>query len=271
MIDLFKMLENVRKKNPLIQNITNYVSSNDCANILLACGASPVMTDDVDDSVDVASISDGLVLNIGTLNKSTIDVMISAGKMANKLNHPIVLDPVGVGISRLRTNTVQILIENLKISVIRGNISEINFLVNKTECPKGVDSKENNIGNLYEIAESFKSLSKKLNSIIVATGEIDIVTDGNKICFCKNGNSYMKKVSGTGCQLSSVISAFVSSNSDFFSATISAVCSYGICGEIAFSRMNFLDGNTSYRNYIIDSIFNLNYETFEKWVKYEIR
>ncbi|MBO6126472.1 MAG: hydroxyethylthiazole kinase [Clostridia bacterium] len=266
---LYEYLENVKSKNPLVQNITNYVSSNDCANILLACGASPVMTNEIDDSIDIASISDGLVLNIGTLNKLIIKSMIYTGKTANKLNHPIVLDPVGVGISKLRTDSVKFLINNLKISVIRGNISEIKFLENKSEHPKGVDS--NNLENLYDISESFKKLSKKLNSIIVATGEIDIITDGNKTCFCKNGNTYMKKVSGTGCQLSSVISAFVSSNSDIFFATISAVCSYGICGEIAFSRMNVLDGNSSYRNYIIDAMCNLNSEIFEKKVNYEIR
>lgn len=268
---LYEYLENVRKKNPLIQNITNYVSSNDCANILLACGASPVMTDEIEDSVDIASISDGLVLNIGTLNKSIVNAMISTGKIANKLNNPIILDPVGVGISKLRNDSVKFLIDNLDISIIRGNISEIKFLINKSECPKGVDSKENATENLYDISESFKELSKKLNSIIVATGEVDVVTNGDKICFCKNGNPYMKKVSGTGCQLSSVISAFASSNFDIFFATISAVCSYGICGEIAFSRMNSLDGNSSYRNYIIDAMCNLNYDIFEKKVNYEIR
>ena len=268
---LYKALENVRNKNPLIQNITNYVSSNDCANILLACGASPVMTNDIDDSIDIASISDGLVLNIGTLNKQIVNSMISTGKIANKLNHPIILDPVGVGISKLRTDSVKSLINNLKISIIRGNVSEIKFLTNNGECPKGVDAKENTIENLYDISKSFKELSKKLNSIIIATGEVDIITDGNKICFCKNGNPYMKKVSGTGCQLSSVISAFVSSNLDMFVASISAVCSYGICGEVAFSRMNFLDGNSSYRDYIIDAMCNLNSEIFEKKVNYEIR
>ena len=268
---LYECLENVRKKNPLIQNITNYVSSNDCANILLACGASPVMTYEIEDSIDIASISDGLVLNIGTLNKSIVNSMVSAGKIANKLNNPIIFDPVGVGISKLRTDSVKYLIDNLNISIIRGNVSEIKFLVNKSECPKGVDSKKDSVNDVYDISKSFKELSKNIGSIIVATGEIDIVTDGHKTCFCKNGNPYMKRVSGTGCQLSSVISAFASSNFDMFVSTISAVCSYGICGEIAFSRMNFLDGNSSYRDYIIDAMCNLNYELFEKKVNYEIR
>ena len=267
---LSTIFQNVKKKNPLIQNITNYVTVNDCANILLACGASPVMTDDCDDSSDIAAISDGLTLNIGTLNEQTIKSMISAGKVSSKLNHPIVLDPVGVGVSKIRTDTVYNLIRDLNIFVICGNFSEIKFISDKSESPKGVDSLEN-YDSLDQTAELFKKLSSSLKCIIVATGQTDIITDGNKVCFCRNGSSIMSKVTGTGCQLSSLITAFVSSNESTFDSSIAAVCSYGICGEIAYSRMRKLDGNSSYRNYIIDAIFNLTPEIIEEKAKYEIQ
>ena len=120
-----EMFENVRKSCPLIHNITNYVTVNDCANILLACGASPIMADDKDEAADITAICGGLNINIGTLNSSTIVSMFIAGKRANELDHPVVLDPVGAGASRLRTDTALRLLEEVKFAVIRGNISEV--------------------------------------------------------------------------------------------------------------------------------------------------
>ena len=120
-----KKLENVRKNQPLIHSITNYVTVNDCANILLACGGSPIMSDEIEDVKDITRICGGLNINIGTLNERTIPAMYEAGKISNELGHPVVLDPVGAGASALRTNTANELIENVKFAVIRGNISEI--------------------------------------------------------------------------------------------------------------------------------------------------
>ena len=126
---MFKdMLENVRKNCPLIHNITNYVTVNDCANILLACGASPIMADDKEEAAEITSICAGLNINIGTLNSLTTASMLIAGKRANELNHPILLDPVGAGASKLRTDTALQLLEEVKFTVIRGNISEIKTL-----------------------------------------------------------------------------------------------------------------------------------------------
>ena len=125
---LKEILENVRKTTPLIHNITNYVTVNDCANVLLASGSSPIMADDIDDVVDITSICGGLHINIGTLNRNTIPAMFLAGKRANELGHPVLLDPVGAGASKLRTNTAYQLLDQVKFSVIRGNISEIKTL-----------------------------------------------------------------------------------------------------------------------------------------------
>ena len=137
---LKNMLENVRKNCPLVHNITNYVTVNDCANIILACGASPIMADDENEVEEITTICGGLNINIGTLNKRTIASMLKAGKKANELNHPVVLDPVGAGASALRTETATNLLEEVKFSVIRGNISEIKTLALGSGTTKGVDA-----------------------------------------------------------------------------------------------------------------------------------
>ncbi|MBR5269181.1 MAG: hydroxyethylthiazole kinase, partial [Anaerotignum sp.] len=137
---LKEMLENVRKTCPLIHNITNYVTVNDCANVLLACGGSPIMSDDVDEAEEISSICGGLNINIGTLNQRTIPAMHKAGRKANELGHPVVLDPVGAGASRLRTQTAKDLIDNVKFTVIRGNISEIKALALGEGGARGVDA-----------------------------------------------------------------------------------------------------------------------------------
>ena len=134
---LKECFDNVRKSVPLVHNITNYVTVNDVANIILACGASPIMSDEPDDVTDITSICSSLNLNIGTLHKSSIEAMYLAGKRANELGHPILLDPVGAGASALRTNTAVDLMEQLQLTVIRGNISEIKTLANGNGTTKG--------------------------------------------------------------------------------------------------------------------------------------
>ena len=137
---LREMLENVRIKSPLIHNITNYVTVNDCANILLACGGNPIMADDIGEAEEITSVCDGLNVNIGTLNQRTIPAMLAAGKRANTLGHPVVLDPVGAGASKLRTETALTLLKEVKFSVIRGNMSEIKTLASGSGSTRGVDA-----------------------------------------------------------------------------------------------------------------------------------
>lgn len=178
-----KMLENVRGKCPLIHNITNYVTVNDCANIVLACGASPIMSDDQSEVEEITTICGGLNINIGTLNKRTIESMLLAGKRANELSHPVVLDPVGAGASKLRTETAQKLLEEVKFTVIRGNISEVKTLASGSGTTKGVDAdvadkvSEENLDSAVAFAKAF---AEKTGAVIAITGAIDIVADGQK-------------------------------------------------------------------------------------------
>ncbi len=273
---MFKeIFKNVREKSPIIHNITNYVTVNDCANIVLASGASPIMADDEEEVEEITSICSGLNINIGTLNKRTISSMLLAGKRANGLNHPVVLDPVGVGASRLRTDTAIKLLEEVKFSVIRGNISEIKTLANGSGTTKGVDADAGDKvteDNLDKVVTFAKAFSGKIGAVIVITGAIDIVANSEKAYIIRNGNSMMSSITGTGCQLSALTAAFVSANPDnILEAAAAAVCAMGYAGEIAHERLSEADGNSSYRNYIIDAIYNMTPEMLEKGANYEVR
>ncbi len=269
-----KSFENLKLKQPLIHNITNYVTVNDCANVLLACGASPIMADDISEVAKITSICSGLNLNIGTLNKNTIESMIAAGKTANALSHPILLDPVGAGASTLRTQTAQQLFNELNIAVIRGNISEIKTLALGYGNTTGVDANvaeivtDETIGIVVDLA---KRLSASSGSIVAITGVIDIVANGEKACVIRNGHKMMSKVTGTGCMLSAMTTAYICANpKDMFWATVASTCAMGLCGELAFERLTPRDGNITYRNYIIDEIYNLTAEKLELGAKYEV-
>ena len=264
----------LRKTMPLIHNITNYVTVNDVANILLACGGSPIMSDEVEDVEDITSICNGLNINIGTLHKSSIEGMLRAGKKANDLHHPILLDPVGAGASKFRTETALRLMQELNLAVIRGNISEIKTLA-LGSGPKGVDADVSDAvteENLEQAIEFVKAFSKKTGTIIAVTGRIDLVTDGNRCYVIRNGRPEMGKITGTGCQLSGMMTAFITANPDeMLEAAAAAVCAMGLAGEIGWSRMQTGDGNATYRNRIIDAIYNMTGDILEKGANYEIR
>lgn len=273
---MFKTIfENVREKSPLIHNITNYVTVNDCANIVLACGASPIMADDKEEVEEITGICSGLNINIGTLNSRTIASMLIAGKKANELGHPVVLDPVGAGASKLRTSTAMKLLDEVEFTVIRGNISEIKTLASGAGTTKGVDAdaaEKVTEENLDEVVAFAKAFAKSTGAVIVITGAIDIVTDGEKAYCIRNGHPMMSSITGTGCQLSALITAFVTVNTaQLLEAVAAAVSAMGLAGEIAHNRLSDLDGNSTYRNYIIDAIYNMKPEELEKGAKYEVR
>ena len=269
------MFENVRNNCPLIHNITNYVTVNDCANIVIACGASPIMADDKDEVADITTLCAGLNINIGTLNSRTIVSMLIAGKRANELKHPVVLDPVGAGASKLRTETAMQLLEEVKFTVIRGNISEIKTLASGSGTTKGVDADvadKVTEENLDEVIAFAKAFAKKTGAVIAITGAIDIVADNNTAYCIRNGHPMMSFITGTGCQLSAMTAAFVAANPDYpLEAAAAAVSTMGYAGEVAHNRLTKMDGNSTYRNYIIDVIYNMTPEMLEKGAKYEVR
>ncbi len=268
-------LDNVRKTTPLVHNITNYVTVNDVANVLLACGGSPIMSDDIQDVEDITSICGGLNLNIGTLNHNTIPSMFAAGKKANQLGHPVVLDPVGAGASALRTETALKLLEEVKFAVIRGNISEVKTLAAGSGKTRGVDADvadavtEDNLDASVAFA---KAVAARFGAVVAITGAIDLVADGETCYVIRNGRPEMGKITGTGCQLSGLTAAYVVANPDRpLEAAAAAVASMGLAGEIGWSHMQPTDGNSTYRNRIIDAIYHLDGAALDKGAKYEVR
>ena len=250
-------LENVRNTVPLVHNITNYVTVNDVANILLACGGSPIMSDEPEDVEDITSICGGLNINIGTLNQRSIEGMFRAGASA------------------LRTNTAVELMEKIKFTVIRGNISEIKTLALGSGTTKGVDADVADAvtdANLDSAVKFVKDFAAKSGAIVAVTGAIDLVSDGTACYVIRNGRPEMGKITGTGCQLSGMMTAFVVANPDHkLEAAAAAVCAMGLAGEIGWSRMAEGDGNSTYRNRIIDAIYNMDGATLNGGAKYELR
>ena len=266
---LGEMIRQNRSRRPLIHCITNYVTANDCANMLLACGGSAIMADDPEEVEEVTAMCGGLVLNMGTPNPRKLEAMLRAGAEANKLGHPVILDPVGVGSSAMRREAGHRLLERIRFAAIRANATEIATLVRGTAAHRGVDA-DMEESAMDAVGENARRLSLKTGAVVVVTGDTDIVTDGKMLYRVHNGHSMMKTVTGAGCQLSSLLGAYVTANPEKpLQAALAAVCAMGLCGEIAHARLSPLDGNASYRNYIIDAIYNLTPDALEKGAKYE--
>lgn len=268
-------LENVRVKAPLIHNITNYVTVNDVANIILACGASPIMSDAREEVEEITSICNGLNINIGTLNSRTVQSMMLAGKRAAELGHPVLLDPVGAGASAMRTDTAMELINEIPFTVIRGNVSELKTLAGMKASTKGVDADLKDAvsdENLEQAVLFVKETAAKFNCMVAVTGAIDLVSD-SKICYViRNGRPEMGRITGTGCQLSGLMTAFLAANPDRrLEAAAAAVCAMGLAGEAGWNYMQPQDGNAAYRNRIIDAVYNMDAEMLDRGADYEVR
>lgn len=268
-------MDKVRAAAPLVHNITNYVTVNDVANILLACGGSPIMSDEPEDVEDITAICGGLNINIGTLNQRSIEAMFRAGKKANGLGHVLLLDPVGAGASALRTDTAVKLMEELTFDAVRGNISEIKTLAVGSGTTRGVDADvadavtEENLDGAVQFVKDF---ARGAGCIAAVTGAIDLVSDGDVCYIIRNGRLEMGRITGTGCQLSGMMTAFLAANPEEKpEAAAAAVCAMGLAGETAWARMQEGDGNATYRNRIIDAVYHMDGEMLERGARYEVR
>ena len=244
----------LRKQIPLVHNITNYVVMNFTANMLLSLGASPIMAHARQEMKDIVNISNSLVINIGTLSEKWIESMLIAGKYAEHLNKPIILDPVGNGASFYRTDTVDKLINEVKFSIIRGNASEIIALAKKQESKtKGVDSVHSS-NDAISVAQKF---ARDSGVTIVVSGKEDIATNGKRTYRLSNGTSLLSSVTGTGCAATAVIGAFLGIEKDPLTAAISGICAYNIAAELA---ENNAKGPGSFVPAMFDALYNLTPE-----------
>lgn len=260
------LLEKVRRENPLVHNITNVVVTNFTANGLLALGASPVMAYAQEEVAEMASIAGSLVLNIGTLRPQVVESMSIAGKAANEHGVPVILDPVGAGATAYRTETARRLMDELEISVIRGNAAEIANVAGEVWNIRGVDAGDSD-GDVIELAES---AAQKLNTIVALTGKEDVITDGKSTFVVRNGHPILTKVTGAGCLLTSVIGAFTAVEKDFLKAATAALSIYGVAAEVAADK-SALQGPGSFQVEFLNQLYHLDAEeiynksSFEKW------
>lgn len=259
-------LRRVRERKPLVHNITNYVVMNYTANALLACGASPVMAHAVEEVEEMVSLAGALVLNIGTLSALWIEAMIKAGKRANALSIPVILDPVGAGATRLRTDTARRLVEEVSIRVIRGNASEV-LSVSREEPgsrTRGVDSTH----SVDQVAEVAAALAKELRITLAVTGAVDLITDGKRVRRVMNGHEMMGRVTGTGCTATAIIGAFLAIESDPVEAAATGLAYFGLAGEKAAAGTK---GPGSFQIALLDALYEMTEEELKAGARIEVK
>ncbi|SHF23575.1 hydroxyethylthiazole kinase [Alkalibacter saccharofermentans] len=260
-------IERIRRANPIVHNITNYVTVNDCANILLAIGASPIMADDEEEVEEIAGISKALVINIGTLNQRTMGSMVKAGKKANNSGIPVILDPVGCGASNMRTKMTLKLLEEVKISVMRGNASEIKSAFSiKGAKTNGVDASFSDSKDLEEICNVARDFALNIKGVVAVTGKEDVVSDGMETYVVKNGVESMAKITGTGCMLSSLTGGFIASNPVNAKTVSAAVATMGLAGELGYSKGM---GTGSFRVSLMDMVSLMDDQVLKEGIKIE--
>ena len=272
-MEFHEILRAVRERTPLIQCITNFVTVNDCANILLASGASPTMAQDIREVEEAVADADGLVCNLGAID--LVDSMILAGKRANELGIPVVLDPVAAGGTALRRQLSAKLLDELRFSAIRGNASEIRALAGQTSLGSGVDVAAWDtitLENLPQSVELIGSLAKRTGAVIAVSGAMDVVSDGTQTVLFHNGCATMARITGSGCMLTTLIGAFCAAAPEHpFEATCAAMAAMGICGELAEEkRLKNKTGNATFRTDLIDAVFNLTDQELKERIRYEV-
>lgn len=273
MVDFSNALHLVRERAPLVQCITNFVTVNDCANIILAAGGSPSMAHDIREVEDAVSGVQALVCNMGAIED--VDAMVLAGKRANQLDTPVVLDPVAAGGTRLRRESAKRLLEEVRFAAIRGNASEIRSLAGQEAAGSGVDAAAADTvsqDSLPAALQMVTGLARRTGSVIALSGPLDVISDGEQAMVLRNGCPAMARITGSGCMLTSLIGAFCGAMpSDPFAAVCAAMAAMGVCGEIADSlRLAKGTGNATFRTDLIDAVFNLTEKQLTEGVRYEI-
>ena len=266
-------LRAVRERGPLVQCITNMVTVNDCANILLAAGASATMAHHPLEVADAVAGVQALVLNLGGIDYQ--EAMFIAGKEANRLRVPVVFDPVAAGFTGLRRETARRLLEEVQFAVIRGNASEIRALAQDKGGGSGVDVSAADAvteSGLPGAAELALALSRRTGAAVVLSGAVDVVAQGERELFLRNGSPTMARITGSGCMLSALTGAFCGACPDKpFEAAAAAAAAMAIAGEEAERlRLRKGTGNATFRIDLIDSLFNLTEEQITQGVRYEI-
>ncbi len=260
--DLKFLLKRIRDEKPLVHNITNYVVMNFTANSLLSMGASPVMAHAVEEVEEMVSLARALVINIGTLSEPWIKAMFLAGKKANQLGVPIILDPVGSGATTLRTETFKRLISELKITIVRGNASEILSISSSKGTTRGVDA----VHDVEHASQTARDMANQLHCAVAITGPIDLITDGTKVIRCHNGHPLLGRITGTGCAATTTIAAFATVARDSVEAASAGLAFFGLAGEVAAQRAH---SPGSFMIALLDALSDITPEEFQAKARLE--
>lgn len=245
---LLASIKKIKEKAPIIHNITNFVSMQTIANVLLAAGASPIMAHAIQELNELSTIADSLIINIGTLDDIWLNSIELAQQIALKKKTPIILDPVGAGATQYRTTTAKKVLA-LGVNVLRGNAAEIMALNNRVIKTKGVDA----LYSTEAALDAAKELNLTYNCVVVVSGKVDIIVSHQKEIFLNHGSSYFTQVTGMGCALTSLIGALCATNKDSFDAAIAAVVWFTLAGEIAEKKSS---GPGSFYPNLLDILAN---------------
>ena len=267
-------LKNVKETVPLTFCITNFVTVTDCANAALAVGGSPIMSNGAEEGGEIVNIANALVINIGTLSKSQNELMRNSARQAKEIEKPIIFDPVGAGVSALRNDMTKEIVEDYPLALVRGNMSEIkaiakliNLNENNDSVAKGVDVAESDIiseDTLESNALIVKELANELNAVVIASGPIDIISDGNLTFGLDNGDEMMPLITGSGCMLTTIIGSYVGANEPLIGG-IAACALMAIAGENAAENVRANDlGTASFRTFLIDNLYKLDAEELKE-------
>jgi len=224
-----KSLAAMRERKPLVHQITNYVVMNETANATLALGALPVMAHAPEEVEEMVALAGALVLNIGTLSPHWVDAMLLAGRTANALGVPVVLDPVGVGATAYRTDTARRIIDEVEVSVLRGNAGEVAALVGVSAEVRGVES----VSAGTDAAGVAREAARSLGLVASVTGPVDHVSDGERVAAVANGDPMLATITGTGCMSSAVTGCFLAVAESPYDAAVEALVAFGVAGEDA--------------------------------------
>ncbi len=275
MMELSKVascLTRVRKAAPIVHCITNFVTVNDCANIVLAAGGSPTMADHIDEVAEIQERADALVLNMGAIEN--VSAMLLAGEAANRLSHPVVLDPVGASGSALRRASSALLTERIRLTAVRGNASEIRYLASGSGKQAGVDADAADRitrENAPRWGAMALDLSQKLGSIVCISGQIDLVAGLGRVFAFSGGCEEMARITGSGCMLSALLGTFLGACPDRpLEAAVCAQAAMNAAGERALEKTVRAGGGTmTFRLHLIDAVSLMNEETFCRYAKFE--
>lgn len=263
MIDkIIEVRKKLKEKNPLIHSITNPISINQCANAIIGIGGKPIMAEHPKEVKDITVTSSALMLNLGNITDVRMESMEISAKIANEHNIPYMLDAVGVACSELRREYAYNLIEKYSPAMIKGNYSEINALYYSDYTSEGVDTDLSlSAENISKVAVE---LSKKYNAVILASGKIDIITDGNKVVYVKNGTSQLSCITGTGCMLGALCTGYLAVERGI-EAAVTACVVMGISGEKSVTDK----GNGTFMVNLLDNVSTLSDEDIKEYINLE--